>query len=347
MAERIQLRVLAVQEETSESKTYTLERTDKAALRYEAGQFLTLLLEHEGHEVRRSYSLSSTPGVDARARLTIKRVANGEISRRLLQTLHVGSLLYSLPASGRFTLNATKEEKSDVFLLAAGSGITPVFSLLKAVLTQQTQRRVILIYSNAHASSTIFLKELEEWQQRYPDRLIIEHIWSNPLGGQVGRRLNNTLLEKLVNQYHQARHGRPEFYLCGPEDYMRLIRIVLIFMGFEADSIKRENFVIPLASPSVPEGFGIASKVTIEYRQQSHQLEVKAGTYILTAALKAGLELPYSCRGGRCSTCVAHCEKGRIKMTINDVLTERELADGEILTCTALAETSEIVIRVD
>ncbi len=347
MADWIQLRVKAIVEETPESKTYVLERTDHQPLPYEAGQFLTLVLKYEGHEVRRSYSLSSTPGVDPDPKLTIKRVVNGEISRWLLRTLEVGSILESLPASGRFTLGAAVSERSDVFLLAAGSGITPVFSLLKAVLTRHPDRRVILIYSNPNRPATIFQTELEHWQRQYPDRLMIEYLWSNPGGDTVGRRLNNTLLEKLVNQYHQARWGAPEFYVCGPEDYMRLIRIVLIFMGFEGDSIKKENFVIPVSAPPAPEGFGVASRVTLQYRDQRHELAVEAGMYILTAALKAGLPLPYSCRGGRCSTCVARCESGRVKMTINDVLTERELAEGEILTCTALAETSEIVIRVD
>ncbi|MDQ1086705.1 ferredoxin--NADP reductase [Siphonobacter sp. SORGH_AS_1065] len=347
MADWIQLRVKAVQNETLESKTYTLEPTDGQGLSYEAGQFLTLGLIHEGHEIRRSYSLSSTPGVDTDVKLTIKRVPNGEISRWLLQTLEVGSILNSLPPSGRFTLASPLQEKADIFLLAAGSGITPIFSILKAVLTQQPDRRVVIIYSNTHPRSTIFLAELEKWQELYPNRLFIEHIWSNPGGDAAGRRLNNTLLEKLVNQYHHARWGKPEFYICGPEDYMRMVRIVLIFMGFDAESIRKENFVIPMVTPQVPEGFGVASKVTIHYRQQSHELAVEAGTYILTAALRAGIELPYSCRGGRCSTCVALCQEGRVKMTINDVLTERELAEGEILTCTALAETSEIVIRVE
>lgn len=342
MAEWIEWKVTGIRPETADCKTYFLEPMDGLPVPYQAGQFLTLLLPHEGHELRRSYSISSTPEVDASVSLTLKRVVNGEVSRWLLQTLQVGDTLRSLPPAGRFTLDSQVD--TDLFFVAAGSGITPIYSLIKAALDQQPQRRIVLFYSNTSRSSTIFKKELDALTQQFPERLTIEYLYSNPPADELPRRLNNTLFEKLLAQHLGA--GQPAFYLCGPEDFMRLVRIVLLFLGFPAESIRKENFVIPPQTPAIPEGFGVASQVEIEYQNQRYTLEVPAGTYLLAAALQAGIALPYSCRGGRCSTCVAQCLEGRVKMTINDVLTERELAQGEVLTCTALAETSRIFIKV-
>lgn len=342
MAEWIEWKVTGIRPETADCKTYVLEPIDGLPVPYQAGQFLTLLLQHEGHELRRSYSISSTPEVDTSVSLTLKRVVNGEVSRWLLQNLQVGDTLRSLPPAGRFTLDLQVE--TDLFFVAAGSGISPIYSLIKAALYQQPQRRIVLFYSNTSPGSTIFKDELDALTQQFPERLTIEYLYSNPPADELPRRLNNTLFEKLLARHVGA--GRPAFYLCGPEDFMRLVRIVLLFLGFPAESIRKENFVIPPQTPAIPEGFGVASQVEINYQNQRYTLEVPAGTYLLTAALNAGIALPYSCRGGRCSTCVAQCLEGRVKMTINDVLTERELAQGEILTCTALAETSRILIKV-
>ncbi|OZI06248.1 oxidoreductase [Siphonobacter sp. BAB-5385] len=342
--EWIEWKVTAIRPETADCKTYVLKPVDGLPVPYQAGQFLTLLLQHEGHELRRSYSISSTPEVDTSFSLTIKRVVNGEVSRWLLQNLQVGDTLRSLPPAGRFTLDSQAD--TDLFLVAAGSGITPIYSLIKAALYQQPQRRIVLFYSNTSRSSTIFKDELDALTQQFPERLTIEYLYSNPPADERARRLNNTLFEKLLARHLDPTRNQPAFYLCGPEDFMRLVRIVLLFLGFPAESIRKENFVIPPQTPAIPEGFGLASQVEIEYRNQRYTLEVPAGTYLLTAALKSGISLPYSCRGGRCSTCVAQCLEGRVKMTINDVLTERELAQGEILTCTALAETSRILIKV-
>ncbi|MFT4032528.1 MAG: ferredoxin--NADP reductase [Siphonobacter sp.] len=344
MAELIKLRIREIKTETADSKSYILETLDGLPLLYKAGQFLTLLLEHQGREVRRSYSLSSTPGIDPFPVVTIKRVTNGEISRWILNTWQVGDVIDSLAPAGRFVLPS--EGSNDLFLFAAGSGITPVFSLLKSLLREQPKRRILLFYSNTNLAGTIFKAELDQLVHQYSNHLTIEYIWSNPPEPFPHRRLNNMLVERLVFQYYQPDHGIPDFYLCGPEDYMRMVRIVLLFLGFPAEAIRKENFVIDVTPPAIPEGFGVDAEVEIQYHGKRHKIHVEAGMYILTAALRAGISLPFSCRGGRCSTCVAHCVKGKVKMTINDVLTEREMAEGEMLTCTALAETDKVIIQL-
>lgn len=340
MHDVLELRVREIRPETRESKSFFLERTDGRPLSYQPGQFLTLLLRHQGHEVRRSYSLGSAPETDPYPYFTVKRVTNGEISRWMLDTLKEGDLLYALPPAGRFVLS--DEDTGLLVFVAAGSGITPIFSLIKSSLARADGPRLVLLYSSHHPGETIFKKDLDDLAAQYPGRFDVEYFFTT--GTQTPRRLNNTLLEKAATAYIQEEN--PRFFLCGPEDFMRMARIVLLFMGFPADAIRKENFVIIAPSPEIPVGFGVEAEVRILYKGETRSLTVPAGTYLLDAALKAGIDLPYSCRGGRCSTCVARCLEGRVKMTINDVLTEREMEAGDVLTCTGLAETKQIVLKV-
>lgn len=340
MPEILELRVREIRAETRDSKSFFLERPDGQTFSYLPGQFLTLLLEHQGHEVRRSYSLGSAPGVDPYPFITVKRVANGEISRWMLDTVREGDTWRCLPPAGRFV--SGPEDTGRKVFVAAGSGITPIFSLIKASLAAPDGPPLVLLYSSHHPRETIFSRELDELSAQHPDRLRIHYLFTT--GTETPGRLNNSLLERYVSAYTREENVR--FFLCGPEDFMRMARIVLLFMGFPAEAIRKENFVIIAPSPEIPVGFGVEAEVRILYQGETRTLSVPAGTYLLDAALKAGIDLPYSCRGGRCSTCVARCLEGRVKMTINDVLTEREMAAGDILTCTGLAETKQIVLQV-
>ncbi|MBC7892374.1 MAG: ferredoxin--NADP reductase [Sphingobacteriaceae bacterium] len=344
MQEILTLCVRAIRPEAPEVATYFLESTDGQAVSYRAGQFLTLLFDFQGHEVRRSYSLSSAPGVDAELAITVKRIVNGEVSRYLFDHLHVGDTLRALPPSGRFVLD--EETTGDLLLIAAGSGITPLFSILKSVLATQPSRPVILIYASRDDRNTIFLNEINALADRHPARLTVLYQRS-----AEGQRLNNQRLERLVLNHLRGPRAKQERlatrgYLCGPEEFMRMARITLLFMGFHADQIRREQFVIEAPpAPPVPT-LSTPSRVTLLFREKTHILDVPAGEYLLTAALAAGIPLPYSCRGGRCSACAARCTAGRVAMRINDVLTARDLAEGWVLTCTGYAESEAVTLEV-
>lgn len=341
------LRVKAIRPELPDARSFVLEPTDGYPLRYRAGQFLTLLLPLKGTEVRRSYSLSSAPDLDPDPVLTVKRVPNGAVSRYLLDHLRVGDEVRALDPAGRFTLEPADAPARDLVFFAAGSGITPVFSLLKTALHTEPTAHCTLIYSNRSPRSTLFLSELTQLAEQFSDRFTLQHWWSQPPGG-LPRRLHNTAVERLVEEVLRYPRAHAEWYLCGPEDYMRLIRIVLIFLGIAPERIHREVFVVesiaapaPRRDPNAP-----PRSVQIRYRGQVHDVLVRANEYILTAALRAGLALPYSCRGGRCSTCVARCTSGRVEMTINDVLTDRDQREGLILTCTGIPATDEVVLEI-
>jgi ring-1,2-phenylacetyl-CoA epoxidase subunit PaaE len=342
------LRVKALRDETPDTRSFVLEPTDGLPLRYRAGQFLTLLLNLTGTEIRRSYSLSSAPGIDPDPTLTIKRVPNGAASRYLLDHLRVGDELRALKPAGRFTLDPSDGTPRDLVFFAAGSGITPVFALLKTTLYTEPTACCTLIFSNRSPRSTIYRSELDQLAEQFPDRFALQHWWSQPPDG-FPKRLNNAAVERLVGEVLRYPPERAEWYLCGPEDYMRMIRIVLLFLGINPERIHREAFVVeaPDAPPPIRDLDAPPCQVQIRYRNRVYDLTVPPGQYILTAALKDGIALPYSCRGGRCSACTARCTSGRVKMTINDVLTDRDLREGYVLTCTGIPETDEVVLEIN
>ena len=341
----LQLRIIQIVPETPDAKSYFLESVDGKPVSHRAGQFLTLILTHHGHEVRRSYSLSSMPGEPLR--LTIKRLENGEISRYLLATLRVGDVLTSLHPAGRFTLD--DNQTGDLVFLGAGSGITPLFSLLKQVLFTEPDRRITLLYSNPSERAILFRKELDDLLQQFPDRFRLLYLLSNPSEDWLGLRgrLNNVMLERLLpNLVGTSDWQTLHFYVCGPGDYMRMIQFTLIFSGFRLEQIRRENFVVEQVFLAPPPALAKDRTVLLRFRGREVEIQVPAYKSILQAALDEGISLPYSCRGGRCSTCAARCTAGSVHMTINDVLTERDLREGWVLTCTGYPESDGVVIEI-
>lgn len=346
--EFLQLRIVRISPETESAdlasvKSYFLEPLNGQIVTFQAGQFLTLVLTHNGHEVRRSYSLSSAPG--EMLRLTIKRIQNGEISRFLLDTLQVGDVLTSLHPAGRFTLDDT--QSGSIVLLGAGSGITPLFSVLKQVLWTNESRRVTLLYSNSTPESIIFRQELDDLQRQFPNRFHLHYLLSSPPDTWTGLRgrLNNVMLEQLLPTL--LGNSTPEtlrFYLCGPTAYMRMVQFSLVSNGVRPDQIRRENFIVDPITITPPPILAQDRTILLHFRGQASEIQVQAYKSILQAALDEGIRLPYSCRGGRCSTCMARCLSGRVYMTINDVLTAHDLADGWILTCTGYPESDDVVI---
>lgn len=333
--EHLQLRIKNIRQETNSSKSYFIEEVNEKKIEYKAGQFLTLLVNLGGKEVRRSYSISSSPGVDEVIYFTIKRIENGELSRYLFDHLHIGDILTSLPPSGRFTIHEA-ESKLAVFI-SAGSGITPVFSLIKYLLYQFKETNILLIYQNHNEEESIFRKELLSLQQMFSERFTLREIFSNPLDlKKRPQRLNNNLLEKIL--LPEILDSSIRFYLCGPEAFMRMALFTLKVMGYDQNIIRRENFFAtapppPFMTDTTPHN------VTVNYQNKKYHLQVAYPHNILEVALKHNIQLPFSCRGGRCSTCTSRCTSGRVKMSINDVLTPKDLERGLILTCVSYPET--------
>ncbi|RFS22535.1 hypothetical protein DVR12_12080 [Chitinophaga silvatica] len=344
------LRISKVIVETPGTKTYILENISDQQLDYQAGQFLTFLITLHGKEYRRSYSFSSSPGIDPFISVTIREKENGEISRHLLRSWKVGDVVTALEPSGRFVYPTITTTPKDVFLLAAGSGITPVYSILKQILADDPSAHIKLIYSNTTPERTIFYEQLQQWQQQYPEQLSCIYLFSNdPDSMHTYRRLNNTLLETLVSSHLKYDPASALFFLCGPPDYMRTILLTLTYMGFSNDQLHKENFVVntevKIAKTPLPDDTDL-KQVIIRYKNEDIEMMVPGNQTILNHALEQDIRLPYSCKGGVCGSCTAQCISGKVWMSVNEVLTDKELTEGLVLTCVGYPVSKQVILEI-
>lgn len=323
------LRILEVREEVENFKVIVFE--DGHGITYQAGQYLTLVSMENGEELRRSYSITASPVLNEPLSIGVKRVENGVFSRALVDRAKPGDELVTIGSGGLFVLPAVMPSRQQFFFLAAGSGITPIFSLLKTALHQFPVASAVLVYSNASPEKTIFRTELQSLQAKFPDRFQVEFLFSNAT--DLSRaRLHRDLLLALVKSYRQDQETL--FYVCGPESYLRLCTYTLQEYGIAPAQIKKENFYNQAlfrrdALPPDRE----SHSVTIRIRNRLHKLTVHYPTSILRTAQQEGLALPYSCEAGRCGSCVAKCVGGTVWHSYNEVLTEKELQQGLVLTC--------------
>ncbi|WP_158288357.1 ferredoxin--NADP reductase [Mucilaginibacter psychrotolerans] len=334
----LELRVDGIKWELPNTATFYLVEKIVRPVPYKAGQFLTFVFDHHGEEIRRSYSLSSSPD-DSRLAITVKRISNGEISRFLLSKVKVGDILTAIEPAGVFTVGNYEAEK-DIVYFAAGSGITPVLSHLKYMLNRKGSSKLHLLYSNRDKASILFHNELTELEHKYPDRLNITYLLSSD-----ANRLNNYKVEQLVKQQLQFSASLAEFYICGPFPYIRMIGLTLLYMGIEPAQIHRENFVLETVPVTGTFKTYPPQNIRINYLGEWHDIPVGENQSILQAALQNGIPLPYSCRHGICSTCVANCKTGVVEMARNEVLTPADIAAGRILTCTGHPITDDVVIE--
>jgi Flavodoxin reductases (ferredoxin-NADPH reductases) family 1 len=345
----IQWKIIQVIPETADTKTYVLEALQGKPVEWQAGQFLTFIFTHDrdrrsfgegGQELRRSYSTSSTPGIDKHISITVKRKVNGEVSRHIFDTWQTGTMVSSLPPAGLFTITTDASVKRHIYCIAAGSGIVPIFGLIKKILVQEPLSHITLLYQNRDEHHIIYREPLQQLHALYPQRLTRINLLSNPIDHYIKpMRLNNWLLEYLLAYDHRPQTARPLFYTCGPESFMRMVQFTLRVMGFSEDQLRKEHFVIE--APRKP-AFTMPPhprQVVLRYGGQTYRFTSTYPHTILKAAQHQGIELPYSCNTGRCGTCTARCHTGVVKMSNNEVLTDADLQQGLVLTCVGYAET--------
>lgn len=327
------LQIIRIIEETPACKTFELQPLDEWQPHYEAGQFITLVFEHYGQEYRRSYSFTSSPLLGEPMRITVKRVVNGAYSRELLDHYTTGDILFTSGISGLFQLPAPAELANIRHLLffAAGSGIAPVYALIKTAL-HNTSLQVTLVYSNRSTGDTIFYEALQQLQQAYAGRLHIEFLFSEVYDVRKSR-LSNWLLLQLLQQLVQMPVTQCLFYLCGPFEYMRMATITLLAEGVPAQHIKKENFsTLPPVKKLAPPDTA-AHEVVLHVKDHTHTVTVQYPQSILAAAKTKGIVLPYSCEAGRCASCIATCTRGEVWMAYNEVLLPDEISRGRVLVC--------------
>lgn len=339
-------RIKQIDIETLDTKTFHLQSIDNQTIHYESGQFLTLLSTANGNDIRRSYSLSSSPLADDVLSITVKRVANGEISRWLHDHIQVGDTVEALLPTGRFGLPKPFTKVKHYFFIVAGSGITPVFSMIKTLLKSGYKGQISLIYQSKNRGNTIFYDKIAAYTVGVKN-VNIQYFFSRPTDGQTPAYLNKDILIDLVNKQLGTKKQDAAFYLCGTTAFMRMAEMSLHFLDFTDKQIHREDFVIPTFQEYVAlKDFGKPARLTIHFQKKTYTIDVPFQKTLLDAALDNGIELPYSCKGGVCTTCFCKTTKGKVVMPANDKLFEDEILRGATLSCVAYADAEFIEIVV-
>ncbi|QMU30995.1 ferredoxin--NADP reductase [Adhaeribacter radiodurans] len=339
------LTIREIREEARGVKIFYFEEDSANKVNYQAGQYLTLVRQTSTGEIRRSYSITSSPVLFEPLAIGVKRIENGFFSRYLVDHAQPGDQVCTTGAAGFFTLPPNVNGYQHVLFCAAGSGITPIYSLLKTILHAQPTLKVTLIYSNHSLGDTIFREELEELAQRYPDKLQIEFLYSN--NRNLNRaRLHKSLLHTFWQQYVAVPPEQVLSYICGPLNYMRMCTYALREVGISGDNIRKENFSTekPITRNEPPDTE--PHVVNITYQEQTYSLVVQYPKTILQTAKDASIVLPYSCEAGRCGNCVAQCIKGEVWLSYNEVLTDRNLANGLTLTCVGYPIKGDVVLSI-
>jgi len=364
MSSYLTLTVVALTQETPDTVTIHLQRPDGQAVPSKPGQFLTLLVPcgpAGSRPERRAYSLSSTPAEAPRLSVTVKRVTGGLVSNYLLDNVRVGQQYEVLPPLGSFVVQPSPKAARSLVLIGAGSGITPLMSMLKAIVTEEPQSHVLLIYGNRNEETVIFRQQLADLEASSRGRLQVEHVYSQPLRAtgphQHTGRLNRTTLLRILEQRHQFPAPQAEYYICGPEGLMTEAQAALELLNVPSSRVRRESFLAAADSAEAGDAHGdalagandgpvTARTVTVQYEGSDYVFAVPAKQTILDAALDQDIDLPYSCQAGVCTACRGKCLSGKVHLDEREGLSDAELAKGYILTCVAHPLTADVVIEI-
>ncbi len=316
------------------------------------GQYLTLRTMMDGEEVRRSYSICSTPD-DRELRIAVKRVDGGAFSSYVLDELKSGDELDVMTPTGRFGIAYAPDEARTHVGFAAGSGITPILSIVRGILAREPDSRFFLFYGNRTASGVLFRKALEELKDRFMGRFSLFHVLSQEeqdlpiLYGRLDRDKVSVLLRSMV-----PAAAIDHVFICGPTQMSDEIAATCEAMGVAADRVHVERFVSGLGGKSRPKAViapQAPPKATASLIVDGKRKDVPMadGEAILDAALRAGMDLPYACKGGMCSTCRARVVEGETRMDVNYSLERWELEAGFVLTCQAHPLSDRVVVDYD
>ena len=350
------LRVQSLRKETTEGLVVALEipQAFRKSFGFKHGQFLTLEKKINSEIVRRPYSIcSQAVSEPSSLEIGIKKVPGGLFSSWAHQELSVGDELDVLPPEGDFTSPVNSESSRRYCCIAIGSGITPIMSILRTVLSEEPRSKVILIYGNRRASSTMFLDDLGELKNRYMDRLLIQHVFSREQGTSdlLSGRLKGSSVQTIVERTFENLQS-VEFFICGPEKAAFEIHGSLQEVGVSDSLIHRELFGFAgenQANAPVRSDTAVGSSiVSLKYGGRTYEVLFELDhKNILEAGLEQGLELPYSCKAGACVTCRGVLREGEVNMGSHHVLDKASLAAGYVLTCQSRPISKRILIDFD
>ncbi len=324
------------------SISFQIPENLRETFEFKAGQYVTIKYMNGDKEIRRAYSICSSPK-SGQLRVGVKKVEKGAFSKYVNEKLKVGDALEVLPPTGKFLLEPNLKHYA---AFAAGSGITPVLSLIKHTLEEMPFSTFLLVYGNRSVEDTMFYNEILELQEQFPKRFSVEFVFSRKLEenakfGRIDRSIVNYFLK---NKYAETAYE--SFYLCGPEEMIDEVAATLKHNGINSKQIHHELFSTAEKGLLVKKHDGNTT-ITVILDDEEETFEMPQTKSILEAALDEGLDAPYSCQGGICSTCIARLKEGKAEMRKNQILTESEIADGLILTCQAHPTTPKIIVDYD
>jgi len=351
------LTVADVRRETRDAivLTFDVPAEQRDNFQFAPGQYLTLRAQLDGYEVRRSYSICAAAG-EPRLRVGIKKIPGGLFSGWAHEQLAPGRVLEAMPPMGNFGVSLDPALQRHFVAFVAGSGITPVLSIVKSTLRAEPQSTFTLFYGNRASSTIMFREELEDLKNEHLDRFSLIHILSREqqdidlFNGRIDKAKCDQLLDRWVDPA-----SIDTAFICGPQDMMLGVARSLEEHGLDKRQIKFELFAT--ATPSRRQRTPQASEaevardlceatVVIDGRARSFAFE-KGSASVLDAAMKEGIELPYACKGGVCSTCRAMLVEGEVDMDANFALEDYEIARGYILTCQSYPVTNKILVDYD
>lgn len=340
-ADTLRLQVCAVIDETADARSLLFEvpEAHRQRLAYKPGQFLGFRVTLDGKRLTRCYSMSSSPWTEDRLKVTIKRVAGGLVSNWMNQHVQVGDWLDVLPPAGHFCLDRQQAADASraLVLFGGGSGITPVFSLLKSVL-HAGDRPVLLVYANRDEASVIFRDELRQLARMHPEQLQVMHVLDTLQGF-----LDAAQVRQLIRHWRGA-----DYFICGPGPFMDTVESTLLALGEERARIRVERFVSPLDAATEnhePPGDSDCEQLLVELDGVLHEIAPAPGATLLQSCRSAGLEVPFSCEEGFCGACMCTVEEGQARLARNDVLSTAELAAGWTLACQGRPQGARVRLK--
>lgn len=335
------LTVSDIRQEANDAFTIQFDNVHSIFKDFSAGKHLTIKVNIKGEILFRTFSISSIPYVDNYLTLTIKRIKGGKVTNYLAENLKVGDTLEITAPSGQFYINPEPAHQKHYVMIAGGSGITPIYSMMGTILKFEPKSKITLLYANRNSGSIIFKEKFEHWFKVFSNQFEIKHFLSeeeNPHNAVKGY-ITRISLEELVNQYGK---NKLDFYLCGPEIMTNKLIDDLAYLGIPKEKIHRELFLITTQNKT---NTGQKSQIAAKVFGKSFQFETQEGKTILKSGLEQNIPLPYSCQSGLCGMCKMKCTEGKVIMLNNQVLTEQDVKAGYMLTCQSLPQSENIFIQ--
>jgi len=353
MAKFHSLSVSEINRETADcvSIAFNIPENLKSDFDYIQGQYLTLKVTLNGEELRRSYSICTSPVSDDHLKIAAKQIPDGRVSTFLNGTLSVGDTMEVMTPMGNFHKPVEAGQSKNYVLVAGGSGVTPILSILKTVLDVETGSSVTLVYANKNTESIIFKSQIGALKAQHGDRLNVIHVLEQGEANVTGM-LTKEVADQLFGG--QVSTSADEYFICGPQPMMDSVTETLEAKGVSADKVNVEYFTAVLKDLEAAEekpastGGGLVADVRVILDDEEFNIKLaQDGDAVLDAAMDAGADVPFSCKGAVCCTCKAKVTEGKMEMDMNYSLSPEEVEQGFVLTCQAHPTTEKVVVNYD